>query len=154
MTFSADFGPTARDYATFRAGFPPECFTRLKALRIGLEGQHIADIGTGTGTLARGLAHGGARLVGIDPKPAILEAARRMAMEEGLEIAFRPGTAERTGLVAGGFDAVVAGQCWHWFDGNAAFAETTRLLKPDGLLAICHYDCCRCPAASPPRRKR
>ena len=38
------------------------------------------------------------------------------------------------------FEAVTAGQCWHWFDRTRAAAEARRLLVPGGLLAICHFD--------------
>jgi len=35
---------------------------------------------------------------------------------------------------------VSAGQCWHWFDRAAAMREAARLLRPDGALAIAHFD--------------
>ncbi len=38
------------------------------------------------------------------------------------------------------FDAVVAGQCWRWFDGFAVAHECRRVLRPGGLLAIAHFD--------------
>ncbi len=48
-----DFGRTADDYASHRAGFPDSLFERLSELGIGLEGQDVVDLGTGTGTLGR-----------------------------------------------------------------------------------------------------
>lgn len=48
-----DFGRTADDYARHRAGFPDSLFKRLSELGIGLEGQDVVDLGTGTGTLGR-----------------------------------------------------------------------------------------------------
>jgi hypothetical protein len=36
VAFAADFGRTAQDYCTFRAGFPPELLVRLRAFNIGL----------------------------------------------------------------------------------------------------------------------
>ncbi len=33
-------------------------------------------------------------------------------------------------------DAVVVGQAFHWFDGDAALAEIHRVLRPDGVLAL------------------
>ena len=50
-----DFGATAVDYAKHRAGFPSSLFNKLSEYGIGLPGQNIVDLGTGTGTLARGL---------------------------------------------------------------------------------------------------
>ena len=53
---TVDFGRTAMDYAAYRASFPEEFFSRLEGMRIGLNGQRVADLGTGTGVLARGFA--------------------------------------------------------------------------------------------------
>ena len=47
--------------------------------------------------------------------------------------------AENTGLEANAFDLVTAGQCWHWFEGDAVLAEVRRVLRPGGLLAIVDY---------------
>jgi predicted RNA methylase len=50
-----DFAKTAEDYRRHRAGFPGSFFDRLAAYGIGHVGQRVVDLGTGTGTLARGL---------------------------------------------------------------------------------------------------
>ena len=55
-----DFGKTSSDYSKHRAGFPPSFFVRLRERGIGLSRQRILDLGTGTGTLARGFASAGA----------------------------------------------------------------------------------------------
>lgn len=41
---------------------------------------------------------------------------------------------------AASFDAITAGQCWHWFDGRAVATECRRLLRPGGALAIAHFN--------------
>ena len=138
--FRADFGLTADDYGRHRAGFPEALFTRLAAFGVGAPGQHVLDLGTGTGTLARGFARRGAVVTAIDPSPAMLDQARILAAEEGADVVFREARAEETGLPDAAIDAVSAGQCWHWFDGPAALAEIRRVLRPDGRLAICHFD--------------
>jgi SAM-dependent methyltransferase len=48
--------------------------------------------------------------------------------------------AEHLPFCARAFDAVVAGQCWHWFDRTAAAEECSRVLREGGLLALAHYD--------------
>jgi ubiquinone/menaquinone biosynthesis C-methylase UbiE len=58
----ADFGKTAIDYGRHRAGFPDEFFDRLAKSGIIRTGMRALDLGTGTGTVARGLALRGARL--------------------------------------------------------------------------------------------
>jgi SAM-dependent methyltransferase len=135
-----DFGRTASDYGKHRAGFPDSFFDRLQRLQIGVPGQSVVDLGTGTGTLARGFAARGCAVVGIDPSPSMLEEARSLARDAGLEAEFRVGTAEATGLDDTCADIVIAGQCWHWFDRPLAAREAVRLLVGDGTLVIAHFD--------------
>ena len=135
-----DFGKTAADYSRHRVGFPERLFDRLAGSGIGGAGQRLLDLGTGTGSLARGFACRGAQVTALDIAPEMLRAAAELATAEGLKIDFREGAAEATGLPDGAFDAVTAGQCWHWFDTAAAAAEARRLLQPEGRVAICHFD--------------
>lgn len=135
-----DFGRTAEDYAKFRSGFPPELLDRLSRYGIGLSGQAVLDLGTGTGTLARLFAHRGCRVMGLDPSESMLAEARRLAAEEGVDIEFRVGRAEATALPDLALDVVCAGQCWHWFDRPAAAREATRVLRTGGYIAIAHFD--------------
>jgi SAM-dependent methyltransferase len=46
------------------------------------------------------------------------------------------GTAESLPLADGSVDAVVAGQAFHWFDGQAALAEFHRVLRDGGRLGL------------------
>ncbi len=135
-----DFSPTARDYAEFRAGFPEVLFERLAGHGVGLTGQRILDLGSGTGSLARGFGRRGALVTALDISEAMLAEARTLAAAEGLAIETRCASADATGLPDRAFDAVSAGQCWHWFDRAAAAREVRRLLRPAGRLAICHFD--------------
>jgi SAM-dependent methyltransferase len=135
-----DFGKTASDYTRHRAGFPTRTFERLAALGVGLPGQRLLDVGTGTGALARVLAARGARVTALDPSQTLLDEAMRLAAEEGVSLVPVLGTAEATGLPDSAFDAVTAGQCWHWLDGEAAARELSRVLVPGGALAILHFD--------------
>jgi SAM-dependent methyltransferase len=136
-----DFGKTAEDYARHRAGFPPALFDRLAAgWGIGLPGQRVLDLASGTGTLARGFAARGCDATALDVSPAMLDQAMRMAGEQGVSIRRVDAPAEATGLPAASFDVVAAGQCWHWFDRAKAAAEVRRLVAPGGWLLICHFD--------------
>ncbi|MBB4909507.1 class I SAM-dependent methyltransferase [Actinophytocola algeriensis] len=137
---SIDFGRTAADYAKYRAGFPPEFFTRLAALGIGVPGQRIADLGTGTGVLARELAAAGSVVTGVDVAPALLDQARELDAAAGVEVTYRVAAAEDTGLPGGAWDVVTAAHCWHWFDAPRAVAEVRRLLVSGGAVVLCSRD--------------
>jgi SAM-dependent methyltransferase len=135
-----DFGKAADDYARHRAGFPDSLFERLAGFGLGAPGQHVVDLGTGTGSLGRGFARRGCRVIGIDPSAAMLEQAGEIDAAEGLASEYRVASAEETGLPEASADLVSAGQCWHWFDRARAAAEVARVLRPSGALVIAHFD--------------
>lgn len=140
MSVPVDFGRTADDYARHRAGFPPEFFDRLAAMGVGLPGQRVLDLGTGTGTLARGFALRGCQVIGIDPAEELTEQARTLDRAAGVTVRYRAARAEDTGLPDSSVEVAAAGQCWHWFDRPRAARESHRVLVPAGRLAICHLD--------------
>lgn len=141
MTVSGtNFGKAASDYGTFRAGFPDSIFDRLAEFNIGQPGQSIVDLGTGTGTLARGFAFRGCKVIGVDPDPRMIAEAKALDRKNSVSIEYLAAKAESTGLEDGCADVVTAGQCWHWFDRPRAVAEVIRILIPNGKLVIAHFD--------------
>jgi SAM-dependent methyltransferase len=137
---SVDFGRTAADYSRHRAGYPEEMFSRLGALGIGLPGQRLLDMATGTGYLGRGFARRGARVTGLDRSDELLGEARRLDAEAGVESNYVLSRAEQTGLPDASFDVVSVGQAWHWFERPQAAAEARRLLLAGGSMAIVNFD--------------
>lgn len=135
-----NFGRTAEDYGRHRAGFPSSFFDGLRDIGIGVPEQRIADLGTGTGTLARGFAERGCRVVGIDVAAPMLAEARRLGTEMDATVHYVASRAEATGLIGDRFDVVTAGQCWHWFQRSAAAREAARILTGNGSLVIGHFD--------------
>lgn len=140
MALDIDFGKTASDYATHRAGFPAALFERLMTFGIGQAGQRLLDLGAGTGSLGRGFARAGCQVTGLDPSEALTTEAQRLDREAGVVIDYVTAHAEDTGLADAAFDVVTAGQCWHWFERPRAAAEIRRLLVPGGALVIAHFD--------------
>jgi SAM-dependent methyltransferase len=142
----ADFGKTAIDYGRHRAGFPDEFFDRLAASKIIRAGMRALDLGTGTGSVARGLALRGCEVTGLDRSAPLMEQAAELDGGAGVVVKYVNAAAEGTGLPAAEFDLVTAGQCWHWFDRPRAAAESRRVLKPGGRLVIAHFDWIPLPA--------
>ena len=135
-----DFGKTAADYRRHRAGFPEAYFARVAQYGVGVKTQSLLDLGTGTGTLARGFARRGCRVTALDPAGAMLAQARQIDAEEGVSIEYLEARAEASGLPDAAFDVITAGQCWHWFKRDMVARESRRMLRANGTLVISHLD--------------
>lgn len=134
-----DFGRTAADYERFRPGFPVPFFDRLGSEGWVAPGQAVLDLGTGTGTLALGLASRGLEATGVDVAGELLGVARERARGLGLATRFIERPAESTGLHPGSYDVVTAGQCWWWFDEGEVLREVERVLVAGGRLIIASF---------------
>jgi SAM-dependent methyltransferase len=135
-----DFGKAASDYGRHRAGYPDELYRRLTRFGIGLKGQQVLDLATGTGFLGRGLARQGASVTGLDISIPLMTEARRLDADSGVQMCYVRAKAEATPFKEASFDVVSSGQSWHWFDRAKAANEARRLLRPGGWLLIAHFD--------------
>jgi SAM-dependent methyltransferase len=134
-----DWGKTSEDYARHRPGPPNSFFERLISFGVGLPGQKILDLGTGTGVLARRFAVQGASVCGTDISENQITIARELAENDGLEVDFRVAPAEESPFADASFDVVTANQCWLYFDKAKVNAEVKRLLRPNGVLSVSHF---------------
>ncbi|MCU0481712.1 MAG: methyltransferase domain-containing protein [Anaerolineae bacterium] len=137
---SIDFGKTAQDYKTHRQGFPPAFFDKLAEAGIIGAGKRALDVGTGTGTVGRGMALAGCKVTGLDISNELIEQAQILDDEAGVDVNYVIASAEDTGLPSASFDIFTAGQCWHWFNHQRALDEARRLLVNDGTLVIAYLD--------------
>lgn len=131
-----DWGKTSGDYAKFRDIYPPEFYEMILKRGFCTEGQHVLDLGTGTGVIPRNLYRFGASWCGTDISPEQIEQAKRLAAENGMEIDFRAASAETTDYPDSSFDAVTACQCYWYFDPEKAYPNIARMLKPGGSLLL------------------
>jgi len=88
------------------------------------------DVGCGTGIGARRYKAAGCTVLGVDPDSRMAGVARRSGIE--VEI----GNFETWDPGGRSFDAVVAGQAWHWVDPVLGARKAAQLLRPNGLLAL------------------
>ncbi len=102
----------------------------------------VLDMGCGTGVAARTIARRAnfsGRVTGIDLSPYLVEAAKRLADEEGLGdlVEFRSGDTRDLHIPDDRCDAVVAHTLVsHVKEASTVLKEAGRLVKPGGLIAV------------------
>lgn len=132
QTAASGFGAAADEYERSRPGYPQEAVDLLvRELRIA-PGRRLLELGAGTGKLTRMLAGTGAVIVSVEP----VEPMRRRFAEQLPQVAVLAATAETLPFAEASFDAAVAAQAFHWFDGSRALAELHRVLRSGGRLGL------------------
>jgi SAM-dependent methyltransferase len=93
-------------------------------------GRNVLDVGCGTGITARQFQAAGCRVLGVDPDARMADLARQRGLE--VEVA----AFEAWDLAGRAFDAVIAGQAWHWVEPVAGAARAAQALRRGGRLAV------------------
>jgi SAM-dependent methyltransferase len=121
------FGADAERYDRARPSYPTAMVDRIVAES---PGRDVVDAGCGTGISARLFQAAGCRVLGVDPDPRMAGLARGSGLEVEVAKFEDWDAAGRT------FDAVIAGQAWHWVNMAAGAAKAAALLRPGGRLAV------------------
>lgn len=110
-------------------------------------GKRVIEIGCGGGQNSIALTKWGATCIGVDPSPVQLEHARRLAVENSVEVGFVEGVAEDLGAFPdGSFDVALSSYAFDYVtDLRRAYAEVWRVLRspdptfrrPGGLFVFC-----------------
>jgi ubiquinone/menaquinone biosynthesis C-methylase UbiE len=131
------FATTVELYEELRPPYPPSFFREV-VRRLALGKQHaLIDLGTGPGLLALGFAPYVGRIVGVDPEPAMLDAAKKAAERASRAFTLIEGRAEDLPDDVGSFDVITIGRALHWMDREATLARLERLVAPDGTILVC-----------------
>jgi SAM-dependent methyltransferase len=121
------FGSDPERYDRARPSYPGALVERIIAAS---PGRDVLDVGCGTGIVARQFQAAGCTVLGVDPDARMAGQARQRGLE--VEVA----TFEDWDPAGRAFDAVIAGQAWHWIDPVAGAAKAARSLRPGGRLAV------------------
>ncbi|MGF1642779.1 MAG: class I SAM-dependent methyltransferase [Thiotrichales bacterium] len=130
--FLDHFSAVAADYASFRPTYPAELFAWLAELS---PRQYRAwDCACGNGQASVGLSGHFQSVIATDASAAQIAAAPAHPRVE-----WRVATAEQSGLADDSVDLITVAQALHWFDLAAFYREATRVLRPNGVLAVWCY---------------
>jgi len=133
------FSNRVTDYARYRPGYPREIVPLLQR-ECGLQPDSaIADLGCGTGLLAKLFCENGNRVFGIEPNAPMREAgAEFLRGYPGFSAV--DGRAEATALPAASVDFITAGEAFHWFQPAETRREALRILRPGGWVMVAFND--------------
>ena len=129
---SEKFTGLAQIYARHRPGYPDKAISFILEKCELEENSPVADIGAGTGILARALSEAGLKdIIGIEPNLDMRSLAKNINTTPGT-ITYKAGTAEETGLPDDSKDAILSAQAFHWFEPEKSLVEFHRILKKNG----------------------
>ena len=127
---AGSFGAEAARYDRTRPPYPDELVGRIVTAS---PGPRVADVGCGTGTLSRQLIAAGCEVLGVEHDELMAAFAR----ETGVPV--EVSKFETWDPAGREFDAVVAGQSWHWVDAEQGPRQAARVLRPGGVfVALWH----------------
>jgi SAM-dependent methyltransferase len=132
VNFADHFSSGSEAYAKFRPRYPEGLFEFLAKAAPARE--EAWDAGTGTGQAAVGLARWFEHVTATDASTSQIERA-----EPHPRVDYRVARAERSGVADASMDIVTVAQAVHWFDHASFWAETRRVLRPRGVIAIWTY---------------
>lgn len=130
-----DWGRVSEQYAEYRDIYPQTFYRKILDLDLCTRGQHVLDIGTGTGVLPRNLYAQGASFIGIDCAENQIAQARQLAVRAGMDLAFACCPAEEADFAPSTFDVVTACQCFVYFNHELLAPKLSEILKPGGRFA-------------------
>jgi SAM-dependent methyltransferase len=100
-------------------------------------GQHVLDVGAGTGALTAELSRRGARTAALDPSPSFVASLERRFPDVDIQA----GPAEDLPWPDESFDAALAQLVLTFMsDAPAGIEEMRRVVRPGGVVAACMWD--------------
>jgi SAM-dependent methyltransferase len=123
------FSDRVADYVLARPGYPSRLIDLLVESGELLPAHVVADVGSGTGKLARLFLDQGNTVYGVEPNREMREAGERELASYARFFSV-DARAEQTTLPEASVDLVTAGQAFHWFRPDEARREFLRILKP------------------------
>ncbi len=129
------FSDRVANYIRYRPTYPEAVVETLISTCSLDEDSVIADVGSGTGIFTQHLLDENLRVFAVEPNLEMRQAAEEL-LSKNDRFSSINGTAEATTLPDCSVDLIVAAQAFHWFQRDKTEKEFTRILKPNGWLAL------------------
>lgn len=137
-TYGKVFDEIADEYDRRRPTYPGELLDRAcQVAGIG-SGDHVLEVGCGSGQLTRDLVARGLRVTAVEPGKSLMALARQHLDGAG-EVEFVNARFEDAVLSRERFRAVFAASAFHWIDPEVSWQKAADVLVPGGTLALVQY---------------
>jgi SAM-dependent methyltransferase len=130
------FHTAARHYLRGRPAYAHGLIRRVAQLCQLGHTDRVLDLGCGPGQLALAFAPLAGQVVGLDPEPEMLRAAREQAARAGLPAEFRGGSSLDLCPALGTFRLAVIGRAFHWMDRPETLRRLDRIVGPEGAVVL------------------
>jgi ubiquinone/menaquinone biosynthesis C-methylase UbiE len=132
------FDEIAAEYDRRRPAYPDELLDQAGQVAGIGRGDHVLEVGCGTGQLTRGLAARGLHVTALEPGKSLIALARQN-LEGAGEVEFVNAQYENALLPRDHFQAVFSASAFHWVDPKVSWQKTADVLVPGGTLALVQY---------------
>ena len=135
MTISNTHAAKAKSYDIGRPEYPQDFFNFVYD-EIGIKpSEVIADIGCGTGKIAKHFLEYGNTVVGVEPDSDMLSIAKSKLSVYPKFFPIQK-SAENTGIEEGSIDHIFCGNSYHWFERSKVVPEFRRILRDNCKILI------------------
>src|SRR6266480_5093053 len=132
------FDEIAAEYDRRRPAYPDELVDQAcQVAGIG-SGDHVLEVGCGSGQLTRGLAARGLHVTAVEPGTSLIALARQN-LEGAEEVEYVNAQFEDALLPGEQFQAVFSASAFHWIDPEVSWQKAADVLVPGGTLALVQY---------------
>jgi ubiquinone/menaquinone biosynthesis C-methylase UbiE len=132
------FDEIAAEYDRRRPTYPDQLIDQAcQVAGIG-GGDHVLEVGCGSGQLTRGLVARGLHVTALEPGTSLIALARRN-LEGAGAVEFVNAQFEDALLPREQFAAVFSASAFHWVDPKVSWQKAADVLAPGGTLALVQY---------------
>ena len=132
------FDEIAAEYDRRRPAYPDALIDQACQVAGIRSGDHVLEVGCGSGQLTRGLLARGLRVTALEPGQSLIALARQN-LEGAGEAEFVNAQFEDVLLPPGQFEAVFSASAFHWVDPQVSWQRAADVLVPGGTLALVQY---------------
>jgi ubiquinone/menaquinone biosynthesis C-methylase UbiE len=132
------FDEIAAEYDRRRPAYPDELVDQACQIAEIGSGDHVLEVGCGSGQLTRGLAARGLHVTALEPGKSLMALARQN-LEGAGEMEFVNAQFEDAPLPRERFRAVFSASAFHWVDPKVSWQKAADVLVPGGTLALVQY---------------